>query len=217
MQSLGPVRQTRDGARGIDWSVPVAVVATPAPAYAMSPAACTITPTGDLSYDAKYTCSRPNNPRGFDPERYLMAFRLMSNCPSSVLGSGSVQIMVEERGNRPLTNVHVVKSELADFAGLSYNGRAFPAGLYLAVTFFHPTGWGSPNLTGSTGYSLSTDGGATWSGPFDLFDFELRNLDRRTSSTRTGPTPRCPCRPRPLLGGRSAALTSPVSAQVAAL
>jgi hypothetical protein len=165
-------------ARGIAWSVPAAVVATPATAWAMSPAACTITPTGEVYYDAKYTCPKPSNPSGFDPERYLIAFRVTSTCTSPVLGSGSVQVMVQERDNRPLTNVHVVKSELADFAGLSYNGQAFPAGLYLAVTFFHPAGWGSPNVTGSTGYSLSTDGGVTWSGPFDLFDFELGNLDK---------------------------------------
>jgi hypothetical protein len=169
-------------AKGVAWSVPVAVVATPVPAFgAISPQPpCTITPTGQVFYDAKYTCPKPRNPSGFDPERYLVAFRVTSSCANPVLGSGSVQVMVQERGNadRPLTNVHVVKHEFSDFAGLSYNGQTFPAGLYLAVTFFHPTGWGSPNLTGSTGYSLSTDGGATWSGPYDLFDFQLGDLDK---------------------------------------
>jgi hypothetical protein len=81
----------------------------------MSPAASTVTPTGDLYYDTKYTCSRANNPRGFDRERYLMAFPVTSNCTRPVLGSGSVQVMVQERGSRPLTNVHVVKSELVGF------------------------------------------------------------------------------------------------------
>jgi hypothetical protein len=186
MSSHGHQNGSREGisrrtlATGIAWSVPVAVVVTPAPAWAMSPTPCTITPAGPyVYYDAKYTCSPPNNPSGFDPERYLMAFGVVtSNCPSPVLVPGPVLVRVEERGARPLTDVHVVKYELTDFAGQTYNGRSFPAGRYIAVTFFHPTGWGSPNVNGNTFYSLSVDGGATWLEPYDLHNFELGNLDR---------------------------------------
>jgi hypothetical protein len=169
-------------ANGVAWSVPVVVVATPAPASAMSPVPCTITPAGPyVYYDAKYTCSPPNNPSGFDPERYLMAFGVASsNCPGPLQVPGAVLVRVEERGdpNRPLTDVHVVMYEVTDFAGLTHNGQTFPAGRYLAVTFFHPTGWGSPNVSGNTFYSLSVDGGVTWLDPYDLHNFELGNLDK---------------------------------------
>jgi hypothetical protein len=169
-------------ASGLAWSVPVVVVATSAPASAASPDPCTVTPAvAFVYYDAKYTCSPLGNPTGFDPERYLMAFGVTTtgDCPGPVPVPGPVLVRVEERGdsNRPLTDVHVVKYELTDFAGLTYNGQTFPAGQYLAVTFFHPTGWGSPNVNGNTFYSLSVDGGVTWLDPYDLYNFELGNLD----------------------------------------
>jgi hypothetical protein len=166
--------------RGAAWSLPIAVVAIPAPAFAASPA-CTITQAGPyVYYDAKYTCSPAGNPSGFDPERYLMAFGVTpSNCPDPLSVPGPVLVRVQEVGdpNRPLTLVSVANWEVTVFGGLEYNGQSFPAGTYLAVTFFHPTGWGSPNVNGNTFYDISLDGGTTWLGPYDLFNFELGNLD----------------------------------------
>ncbi len=175
---LGAVSR-RTVARGAVWSVPVVAVSVAAPAYAASPS-CTITAGPHVYYDTKYTCSPAGNASGFDPERYLMAFAVSGqNCPSPLPIQGPVLVMVQEVGdpNRPLTPVHIVKWEVSDFGGLLYNGQTFLAGTYVAVTFFHPAGWGSPNVNGNTAYAISLDGGSTWAGPFDLFDFELGNLD----------------------------------------